>query len=271
MTRASRLPSDATRASAVALYALQWRAAVRMAFAGRVNFVLQASGMLINNVVMLSLWWLFFAGFKRIGDWQQADMALLMGIIMLVVGASGVCFGGYRDLAATLLRGDLDALLTQPKALLPRLLARESMAISWGDLFSGSVLLACFAQLHLASLPWLVLAVCAGTVVFVATAVTFATLAFWVAGARSLARDLVDWIVLFSSYPGSIYQGPVRVLAYTLLPAGFVVMLPLQMVRAPSATSVALVLGGVALYSAIAVVAFDLGLRRYRRGQSPHS
>ena len=267
MTRALSRPT----ARPIVLYVLQWRAAVRIAFADRVNFALQASGMLINNIVMLSLWWLFFAGFKRIGDWQQADMALLMGITMLVVGVSGVCFGGYRDLAAALLRGDLDALLTQPKALLPRLLARESMAISWGDLLSGSILLSCFAQLQWVSVPWLVLAVCVGTVVFVATAVTFATLAFWMAGARSLARDLVDWIVLFASYPGSIYRGPVRVLAYTLLPAGFVVMLPLQMVRAPSVVSVAMVLGGAALYAGIAVAAFHVGLARYRRGRSPHS
>ena len=55
-------------------------------------------------------------------------------------------------MAAAILRGDPDALLTQPKAVLPRLLAGESLAHGWGDLVTGSATLATLAGLDAARL-----------------------------------------------------------------------------------------------------------------------
>ena len=91
-------------------------------------------------------------------------------------------------MAAAILRGGPDALLTQPKAVLPRLLAGESLAHGWGDLVTGSATLATLAGLDAARLPLTMLAVALGVAVYVSAAVTFASLAFWIAGARSLPR-----------------------------------------------------------------------------------
>jgi ABC-type uncharacterized transport system permease subunit len=73
-------------------------------------------------------------------------------------------------------------------------------------------------------------------------------------------------MLLFSSYPGSIYTGTTKIIAYTVLPAGFVVMAPVAMLRHPSVETVAVVVGAAALYGALALAAFHTGLRRYRRG-----
>lgn len=158
-------------------YAAQVRSSIRMALADRTNFALQALGMLVNNVVIVFLWGAFFAGFSRVGDWQRADVALLMGLTMIIVGIAGMFFGGYRDMAAAILRGELDALLTQPMPVLPRLLARESLATSFGDFIGGPLLIVGFADVGLADLPWLAIAIAAGTVVFVGAGVMFASLA----------------------------------------------------------------------------------------------
>ncbi|MDO8802435.1 ABC-2 family transporter protein [Phenylobacterium sp.] len=251
------------------LYAAQSAAAIRTSFADRGNFAIQVGGMIVNDIFFLTLWVLFFAGFRSIGGWQLQDMALLFGLTMSVVGISGVFFGGYRDLAATLLRGELDALLTQPKGLIPRLLARESIATAWGDLAGAVFVLAVFAKLEWTDLPTLLLAIAAGTTVYVSASISFACLAFWAAGARSFARELTDFMLLFSSYPGSIYQGAVKTIAFTLLPAGFVVLAPMGMVRHPSGQTLAVVVFGAVVYAAIAVVLFHLGVARYRRGASP--
>jgi ABC-2 type transport system permease protein len=126
-----------------------------------------------------------------------------------------------------------------------------------------------FARLQVADIPALLLAIAAGTTVYVSAAISFASLAFWAAGARSFARDLTDFMLLFSSYPGSIYQGAVKTIAFTVLPAGFVVLAPMGMVRQPGWGALALVALGVVVYAAIAVALFNLGLARYRRGASP--
>lgn len=251
------------------LYAAQSSAAIRTSFSDRGNFAIQVGGMIINDIFFLTLWVLFFAGFRSIGGWTLSDMALLFGLTMSVVGISGVFFGGYRDMAATLLRGELDALLTQPKGLIPRLLARESIATAWGDLAGAVFVLGVFAKLEWADLPALLLAISAGTTVYVSASISFASLAFWAAGARTFARDLTDFMLLFSSYPGSIYQGAVKTIAFTILPAGFVVLAPMGMVRNPGLQTLALVLFGAAVYAAMAVGMFHLGVARYRRGASP--
>lgn len=255
----------------LSLYVAQVRAAVRMSFADRANFSLQVGGMLINDLVMLLLWWLFFAGFHSVGGWRMADLALMMGLMMTIVGVAGVALGGYRDMAVTILRGEIDALLTQPKGIIGRLLARESIATAWGDLACGLTLLIAVAGLTPDQAPLVVLVLAAGMTVYVSAAISFASLAFWAAGARSFARDLTDFTLLFSTYPGSIYQGAVKVIAYSILPAGFVVMLPVRMLREPSFATLSVVLAAAAGYAAIAVTLFHLGLGRYRKGASPVS
>jgi ABC-2 type transport system permease protein len=118
-----------------------------------------------------------------------------------VLGALTGAFGSYRDLAATILGGELDALLTQPRPV--------------------------------------------------------------------LARDLTDFMILVSSYPGSIYSGASKIIAYTLLPAGLVVLTPVSLLRRPSLATLATEAGAAIAYASLAAAAFHLGLSRYRRGSTP--
>ena len=104
---------------------------------------------------------------------------------------------------------------------------------------------------------------------YLSAAVTFASLAFWVAGARSFARDLTDFLILLSSYPGSIYSGATKLVAYTILPAGFVVLTPVQLLRGPSLAHLAI--AAAVAYASIAAATFEIGLRRYQRGEAPVS
>jgi ABC-2 type transport system permease protein len=253
----------------ISTYRAEACAAVRVAFADRGNFLIQCAGMTVNNGFILAMWFLFFAGFRQIGGWRMPDVALLIGLIASLVGAAGIAFGGYRDLAAAILRGDPDSVLTQPGPVLPRLLARESTTTAWGDLGTGVVLIAAFADVKPASLPWLAYALACGLVVYVCAGVLFASLAFWAASARSLARDMTDFMIAFSNWPGSIYSGASKLIVYTVFPAGFLVLTPVRLLRAPSLADAAL-LGAAALaYAGLALGAFTLGLKRYRRGGSP--
>jgi len=257
--------------NAVSTYAAQSLAAVRASFADRTNFALQALAMIVNNGFWLALWFMFFAGFKQVGGWRLGDVARLLGIIYTLFGTATVFFGGYRDMAGAILRGEIDPLLTQPKPLLPRLLARESIPSAWGDLVTGLLILTFSARLDLAGALLVAAALAIGLVAWLSTTVIFASLGFWFAGARSLSRDLMDFTLLVSTYPASIYSGWVKIVAFTILPAGFVAMAPVALVRDPSPAAAALATGGAAAYAAIALGAFHLGLRRYRRGGSPES
>jgi ABC-2 type transport system permease protein len=255
----------------VTTYAAQSWAAIRTSLADRTNFVLQVAGMVVNNGFWWVLWALFFLGFREVGGWRLGDVARLLGMMYMLFGIATVFFGGYRDLAGAILRGDIDALLTQPKPILPRLLARESIPSAWGDLITGVLVLIFSARLDLAGAGLIVAAILIGLVAWLSTCVMFASLAFWVAGARSLSRDLMDFTLMVSMYPASIYSGWTKIVAFTVLPAGFVAMAPVGLVRDPSWPALALAVGGAAAYAALALAAFHLGLRRYRRGATPGS
>jgi ABC-2 type transport system permease protein len=257
--------------NAISTYAAQSLAAVRASFADRTNFALQALAMGVNNGFWLILWFMFFAGFKQVGGWRLGDVARLLGIMYTLFGAATVFFGGYRDLAGAILRGEIDPLLTQPKPILPRLLARESIPSAWGDLITGLVILVFSARLDLGGALLVAAAILIGLVAWLSTCVIFASLAFWFAGARSLSRDLMDFTLLVSTYPASIYSGWVKIVAFTILPAGFVAMAPVSLVRDPSPAAAAFAIGGAAAYAALALGVFHLGLKRYRRGAAPES
>lgn len=250
-------------------YAFQAAAAVRASLADRTNFGLQVAGMAVNNGFFLLLWVMFFAGFKSVGGWRAADMALLLGLIMTIVGIAGVAFGGYRDMAGTILSGQVDALLTQPGLVLGRLLSRDSLPSAWGDLVVGLVLLVGFGRLDWTQAPLAAAALACGLVIYLSAATAFASLAFWARGARSFARDLTDFMILFCSYPGSIFTGASKLVVYSLIPAGFIVLAPVRLLRAPGWTAAAVVAGATAAYAGLAAGVFALGLARYRRGAAP--
>lgn len=253
----------------VSTYVAQAGAAIRMSWADRTNFALQCGGMIVNNGFVLLLWFMFFAGFKSVGGWRLPDMALLMGLVATIVGLAGTLCGGYRDLAAQVLRGDPDLYLAQPKAVLPRMLAAESSITGWGDLATGLVLLILAAGLSPADAPWLAVVLATGVVVYAAMGVAFASLAFWLRGARSFSRDLVDFALLFCSYPGAIFTGPLKLVVFTVFPAGFIVFVPVSFLRAPSLSQGLVLIAAAAGYAALAAGLFHLGLRRYRQGDAP--
>lgn len=249
------------------VYRAQILCAMRLAMADRTNFIVQMVGMLINDGFVLLMWFMFFSGFERIGGWRMTDVALLLGIVTVVVGGVSVLAGGHRDLAARILSGEIDALLTQPQPVLPRLLASESIAHGFGDIFVGVALLTAFAGLRPRDLPLLAVAITVGWTILLSASVAFGSLAFWVRGARSFSRDLLEFLILLASYPGSIWSGPMKVIVYTLLPAGFVVLFPVGVLRAPSLEGAFILVASASAYAALALFLFHLGLRRYRRAE----
>ena len=246
------------------LYVAEMTAAIRVSLTDRTNFALLFGGMVLNNGFVLLMWFMFFAGFRSVRGWQLADMALQIGIIAVTFGAAGVFAGGYRDMAAVILRGELDAWLTQPRTVLPRLLAQESAAQGWGDILVGVALLAFAASLRWSDAPALAFVMGGSFVVYLATGVLFASLAFWARGARSFARDLVEFVLLFGMWPGSIWSGATKLIVYTIVPAGFVVVLPVRFLRHPGAPAALSLLAAALAYAALALWVFRAGLRRYQ-------
>jgi len=239
---------------------------LKASLALRGAFWLQAALMAVNNLVFFTVWWIFFDAFEEVRGWRIGDMAALYGVVATAFGLTVVFAGGVRDLALRIGEGDLDALLTQPRSVLLQALASRSWAAGWGDMLSGVGLLAVSGVLSPANLLVAPVAIAISASVFVSSGVLLGCTAFWLGRTDMLARQLLDYLVTFSMYPSPIFGGGVRVLLFTLIPAGFVGHLPVALLRALDAPTAAAALGGALAYAALAFVVFRRGLARYGSG-----
>jgi ABC-2 type transport system permease protein len=239
---------------------------MKASFALRGAFWLQALAMLLNNVFFFSIWWIFFHRFEEIRGWRVDDMAALFGVVVGGYGIAVLLFGGVRDLSRLIVEGDLDSLLTQPKSPLLQALTSRSVASGWGELATSLLFLAISGKLTLGTVPLALVAVLVSGAVFTATGVLIHSLAFWLGRIETLARQLWEFTITFSIYPRPLFGGALKLLLFTLIPAGFIGYLPVELLREFRWTGLVGALAGASLYVVLALVVFERGLRRYESG-----
>ena len=239
---------------------------LKSSFALRGAFWLQAAFMAANNVLFFVFWWIFFDRFEEIRGWRIGDMAALYGIVASGFGTAVVFAGGIRDLARQIADGDLDAFLTQPKSPLLHAAGSGTHASGWGDIASGLGFLVLSGFVEWRTLPLAAVAVLCSAVVFTASGVLLHSLAFWLGRVEALARQLWEFLVTFSLYPRPLFSGALALLLFTLIPAGFIGYLPVELLRGYTAVGLLAAVGGAAAYAVLAKLVFAAGLRRYESG-----
>ena len=239
---------------------------LRASLSLRAAFLLQAAFMFLNNLIYFGVWVIFFRRFHDLGGFGVQQMQLTYGVVAAGFGLAVALAGGLRDLSKLAVEGGLDSYLTQPKPVLSQALCSRTIASGWGDLASGLVMAGVSGRVSLTHTPYLLLAIVISASVFVATGVTFHSIAFWLGPMDSLARMLWDFLITFSIYPEPIFGGGVRLLLFTLLPAAFSGFLPARLADQPSLANCSAALGGALLVVCAALLVWSRGLHRYESG-----
>lgn len=239
---------------------------LKSALALRGAFWLQVGFMVLNNLTFFVFWWVLFDRVPNLRGWRLEDMQLLFGLGACSFGLAVSVAGGVRHLGQFIDEGALDALLVQPKPTLLYALGMRSHPSGIGDVLSGLGFLWLSGALHGPGLLFVVPAILAGAVTVVAVGTVFFSLAFWIGRSESLARQLWELVITFSLYPEPLFGGVLRLLLFTLLPAGFVSYLPARVVRDASLLDALTLCAGAALYALFAVWFFARGVRRYSSG-----
>ena len=248
---------------ALAFFYRLFRTAQRASFALRGAFLLQTALMAINNLLFFATFWLLLRRFDNLRGYRLPDMLLLEGVSAAGFGIAVVTCGGVLELARSIGDGELDALLAQPKSVLIRAIASRSLASGWGDVVSGAALYCVSGYGHpLAALG----AVSLAAVGFAASGVVMNCAAFWLGRTDQLSRTLFEFVVAFTCYPPTLFGGSLRILLFTLIPAGIVAYLPVELVRSPSLAGFGGALGATIAYALFARWLFQRGLRRYESG-----
>jgi len=244
-----------------ALSATSFKASVSL----RAAFVVEVVFMALNNLTFFVFWWVLMARVPSLRGWRIGDVQLLFGLVAISFGVVVTLAGGITHLGELIEEGGLDTLLTQPKPVLLYALGMRVKPSGFGDAMTGLVLVAASGRLSLRTVPALAAGVAASAVVVVACGIVFFGFAFWL-GRNTIARQMWDLLITFSLYPEPLFGGALRLLLFTVLPAGFVGYLPVRIVREPDVFAAAVLLLGAAAYLVLAVATFQAGLRRYSSG-----
>ena len=249
------------------LIGLYFRVNLASAMEYRSAFMLQVFGMVLSNGSFVFFWWVAFSQIgASIGGYDFTDVMFIWAVTSSAFGTANILFANMNHISRLIISGELDTFLLQPKSVLTSFLCALTSLSAWGDLLYGFLLIALTQGAD--GRAWLMFfcGLVIGALLMTAVAVTAHTLTFYVGDASTLAGMSVEFIVNFCIYPKGIYAGWVQVLMATLIPATFMVHLPLQLARQFDPLLFAGLLAASAAYCSLAGFFFYRGLRRYESG-----
>lgn len=232
----------------------------------RFAFAMQVITMIANDSLWLFFWWTYFQQFPLTNGWQVNDIVILWSVSACGFGLSIGIFGNARQIATLVNNGSLDAYLGMPRNVLLHVCIAATDPTAWGDIIfavGAYLLLVRPDPLNFALYMLLSLLVCG---IFTAFMIIMCSLAFFLGNTEGLTQQVLGALISFSTYPMDIFHGVVRVLLFTVVPAGFVSFLPLQLLHRFSWPLFAAMIGATLFLLSLAVGLFKLGLHRYESG-----
>lgn len=258
-------PATNPTANTARVVAVTFRSAWREALANPAGFWAQIAIMVINDLVWIVFWILFF---DRIGSIRGWDLDRLIVLFAILTTAGGIVLGllnNARHTGQLAASGALDAALALPVSPLTHLLVRRVEAVNVGDLVFGIVLFAVFGDPTPRRVLLFAFGVFCAVLILAGFLVLVGSASFW--AGRNDAGDLgFHAIVLFSNYPIDIFGGVTKIFLYAVVPAGFVTSAPARLVDDFDPVWAAGTLAVAVGVATAGWLAFTIGLRRYTSG-----
>jgi ABC-2 type transport system permease protein len=232
----------------------------------RTAFISQALAMFINNSVWLAFWTLFFARFPALGGWTLTDLATMWAVASSGFGLGHSICGNSVFLPTMITKGQLDAWMLYPRALLGHFILGKMSATSFGDALFGFVIYGLFARpdpTHFVLFSVMVVSV---AFIFIAFDIITGSVGFYIGNAERLSEECRWALVTFSTYPETLFDGNVRIFLYLVIPAGFATYLPVTALRTLSLSHAFYALAGSVVFVLVAIWVFYRGLERYESG-----
>jgi len=232
----------------------------------RVAFWVQIFVMLGNDSLWLLFWWSYFHQFPLVNGWRQTDVVVIWAVAAFGFGIGQAIFGNAPRLAALIMNGGLDAYLGMPRNVLLHVCISATDPSAWGDVIFSVGAFVLFLHPDVLHFGLFVLLAVQSALIFVAFLVILGSMAFFVGNTEGMTQQVFGALITFSTYPMNIFTGVVRLLLFTIVPAGFISFVPLQLLHQFTWPLLGAMAGFTALFVSVAMIVFRLGLRRYESG-----
>jgi len=230
----------------------------------RFNFMLEIGSMILNDMMWVSFWWIFFNKFPVVNEWVFNDIIIMYAIVNLSWGLNGVIFGNRNQLAKIIAEGRLDFYLNLPKNELFHVIIGKSSWFSMGDIIFGLIM--AFISLELVHWPLFLLLTFFSMILFLSFNIIAGSLSFFIGNAEESSHQLNMTMIAFSSYPLPIFNDVAKLILLTIIPAGFIASIPIQLLKSFDWTWFLLLILASIVFLVLAIVIFRIGVRRYESG-----
>lgn len=242
------------------------KANLAMALEYRVSLLSQILGMFINDLLWIAFWVLYFTKFPVLREWTLEDVMVLWASVAFSAGLVFGLFANALRIPFLVVRGQLDFYLALPKNVLLHLLVSQIRPTNFGDLLFAPMVLIFMVEMTWTKAAIFVAASLLGSTVMLGFFVAVGSLVFYLGNAETISRQLLNTFMHFATYPTTIFDTGVKMILFTLVPAGFVSTLPVELVRQFSWSTFGQLLAGAILFLGLAVWVFNRGLKRYESG-----
>lgn len=249
-------------ALAVAYVRLNLQAALEY----RAAFWWQVGGMFINNMMWVVFWVLFFTRFPVLRGWTVNDVITVWALAAAGFGLSATIAGNSMTLATIIAQGQLDVWMLYPRKLLPHLLLGRMSIFSIGDTLFGFVVYVVMIRPDLPHLILFLLLVVSTAFLFLGFSILTGSLSFYLGDASALADQWRFAMLTFGTYPAVLFDGGVKFILYTIIPAFFISEFPIEALRSLSIENASMAFLGATVVLIVGVMVFYHGLRRYESG-----
>lgn len=232
----------------------------------RQAFISQVLAMFINNCFWLAFWAIFFERFPVLRGWTVQDIFTLWAIAAGGFGLAHAVCGNAWYMPGLIARGELDAWLLYPRRLLSHFVLGKQVVTAWGDGLFGVVAYVVLVRPDLPHLIMFLMLMVSVALLFVAFSIITGSLSFYLGNAEGLAEQWRFALITFATYPSTLFDGPVRFLLFSVVPAGFISCLPIEALRTLSYAQVGITSLAAIGFMLLAILIFYSGLRRYESG-----
>ncbi|MUT66556.1 ABC transporter permease [Paenibacillus sp. NEAU-GSW1] len=232
----------------------------------RLSFLLTAGMMIVNNIVWILFWGLYFNRFQVLNGWELHDVMMMWAVSAGGFGLMAAFFGNAARIANIIATGQLDIYLAQPKPVLLHVLISRMSVSAIGDVLFALLIFAIFGDKSALGIIKFALALTIAAVIFIFFTVIVNCLAFWLGNTEGLSFQLFNALLAFTTYPTSIFKSWGKLVLFSVIPAGFISYLPIGLLREIELPFLAGALAVALLLAAGGTLLFYRGLRRYSSG-----
>jgi len=229
-------------------------------------FISQAAAMFFNDCIWLAFWTMFFTRFPVVRGWTATDVITLWAVVAAGFGLAHAFCGNALTLPTMIARGQMDVWMLYPRVLLPHLLVGRMNASACGDAAFGYFAYFAFTRPDWQHAVVFVLMTLSIALLFIGFSVLTGSLGFFVGNAEVITEQWRYALIMFGTYPFSLFDGNVRIVLSTVVPAAFVSFYPVEALRHLSLIDAVCAFSGSVAVTAFGTTAFYYGLSRYESG-----